>query len=130
MGAIHWPWRGPLEVHSLAVISAAVARTLEFVLARFPVGRAAQVCASRVDDKQTVRRSVDPNAVLLLPFGVHAERVVGEIADFEYSGRLEKCAWKEEAKEGDEPGAEETRHCAPYQTAAALVQLAIVGTHC
>src|SRR5579862_4502120 len=49
--AVHRPGRGPLEVHALAVITAAVARAFELVLARFPFRGAAQVGAAGKDDK-------------------------------------------------------------------------------
>src|SRR5215204_4907652 len=88
LGAIHRARRGAFEVDALTVVAAAVARALELVLARLPVGRASQVRAARVDDEQALGVSDDPDAVLLLPLGVHAERVVARKADAEDARRL------------------------------------------
>src|ERR1700676_1754113 len=126
MRAIHGARRGALEVNAFAVVAAAVAGTLEFVFAGFPVGRAAQMSATREDDKDTIGCAVHPDAVFLLPLGVHAQSVVRGIADFEDRGWFKKRARQEKTKEGDEPGTEETHDGAPYQAAAALVDQAVV----
>src|SRR2546428_715508 len=70
MGAIHRTRCGPLKIDSLAVVTATMAGTLEFVLARFPVGGTTQVCAASVDHKDAVGGAIYPYAVLLLPLGV------------------------------------------------------------
>src|SRR5258708_31588005 len=105
MSAIHRARGWALEVDAFAVIAAAVTGALEFVFAGFPVRRAAEMGAARVDNENAIGSAVDPDAVFLLPLGVNAERVVGRIANFEDSGRLEERARQEEAKEGDKPGA-------------------------
>src|SRR6266478_2188445 len=125
--AVHWPRRRAFKIYAFTVVAAAVARALEFVFAGFPVGRAAEMRAARVDDENTVGRAVHPDAVFLLPLGVDTERVVGGISDFEDGGRLEERARKEEAQEGDEPRAEKAGDAAPHQSAAAFLDLAIVG---
>src|SRR4029077_5647416 len=107
-GAVHGARRGALEIDAFAVIAAAVARALEFVFAGFPVGRATEMRAAGVDDENAVGSAINPDAEFLLPLGVHAERVIGRITDFENGGRLEKRARKKKAQEGDKPGAEET----------------------
>src|ERR1700730_9939467 len=96
--AIHRARRGAFEIDALAVVSAAVARALEFVLAGFPVRRAAEMGAARVDDENAVRSAVDPDAIFLLPLGVYAQRVVGRIANFEYGGRLKERARQKKTK--------------------------------
>ena len=88
--AVHRAWRRAFEVHTFAVITAAVAGALEFVFAGLPIGSAAQMRAARVDYKDAVRSAVHPDAVFLLKFGIYAKRIVGRIADFENGGRLEK----------------------------------------
>src|ERR1041385_960202 len=86
--SVHGTRGGAFEVHAFAVIAAAVAGALEFVLAGFPVRCAAEVRATRVNNKDAIRRAVYPDAVLLLPLGIHSKRVIGGIADFENRGRL------------------------------------------
>src|SRR5262249_39109177 len=54
VGAVHGSWCGTFEVHAFAIIAAAVAGTLEFVFASFPVRSAAEVRAARVDNKDPV----------------------------------------------------------------------------
>src|SRR5215208_2323140 len=98
LGAIHRARRGAFEVDALAVVTAAVARALELILARLPVGRAAQVRAARVDDEEALAVTHHPDAVLLLPLRVHPERVVAGEADAEDARRLEDGARQEEAR--------------------------------
>src|SRR5437899_1785442 len=105
--AVHGTRRGAFEVHAFAVIAAAVAGTLEFVFAGLPVRCAAKVRATCINNEHAIRRAVYPNAVFLLPLGIHSERVVGGIADFENRGRLKERTRKEKAEESNEPGAEE-----------------------
>src|SRR5690348_3445967 len=125
--AVHRARRRAFEVHSFAVIAAAVAGALEFILACLPVGSAAQMRAARVDNKNAVRSAVHPDAVFLLELGVYAKRVVGGIADFKNRGRLEKRAREEKAEKGNEPCAEKGRDRAPDQTAASFVGGAGLG---
>src|SRR6266852_2418825 len=82
-----------------------------------------------VDDEYTTRRAVHPDAVLLLPFGIHTQGIVRGIADLENGGRFEKRAGKEEFKEGDEPGAEKSGDSDPYQPPALPIDVAGLGTH-
>src|SRR5712692_5662217 len=112
--AIHRPRRRAFKIHAFTVVAAAVARALEFVFAGFPVGRAAEMRAARVDDENAVGSTVDPDAIFLLPLGVDAERIVGGIADLKDGGRFEERAREEKTQEGDEPGAQETCDRTPY----------------
>src|SRR5579859_4114500 len=121
--AVHRPRCGAFEVHAFTVVAAAVARTLEFIFAGFPVRGAAEMGAARVDDEDAIGRAIDPDAIFLLPLGIHAERVVRGITDLENGGRLEQRARKKEAQEGNEPGAEKTGDRAPHQAATAGVDL-------
>src|SRR5258708_13512255 len=89
VGAIHGPRRGSLEVDTFTVVAASVAWALELVLTGLPIGRAAQMSAASVDDKHAIGRAVHPDAVLLLPLGIHAQDVVRVIADLENGGSLE-----------------------------------------
>src|SRR5215467_2189106 len=66
VGAVHRTGSRAFEVHSFAVVAAAVAGALEFVFAGLPVRRAAQVGAACVDHKEAVRSAIDPDAVFLL----------------------------------------------------------------
>src|SRR5260370_28368248 len=118
--------RGPFEVDTFAVVSAPVAGTLEFVLAGFPVGRAAEMRAAGVDDENAVRCTADPDAVLLLPLRIHAQGVIRGITDFENRGRLEERTGEKETKEGNEPCTKETSDCTPHQAASALIDLTVI----
>src|SRR4029077_21239625 len=115
--AIHRTRRRSFIVNPFTVVSAAVAGTLEFVLAGSPTGRAAKVRASRVNHEKSVRRAIHPDAVLLLPFCIDTEGIVRWKTDFENGGRFEKRAGKEKAQKGDKPGAQKTGHGTPNQTA-------------
>src|SRR5919109_896337 len=130
MCAIHRTRRWPFEVHSLAVIPAAVARTLKLVFARLPVRRAAEMCASRVNNEQTIRRAINPNAIFLLPFGVHAQPIVSGIADFETCRRFEQRSRQEEAEEGEKPGCKKCRHRRPGEASATAIDFAVFRPDC
>src|SRR2546423_1991933 len=121
VGAIHRSRRGALEVDTLAVVAAAVARALELVLARLPVGRAAEVRAAREDDEQALGVLHNPDAPLLLPLRVHADGVVAGEADAEDARRLEEGARQEEAQEHQEVYGEEREDAAPDYASAELV---------
>src|SRR5216684_336048 len=126
--AIHGPRRGTFEVHTLAVVAAAVARALELVLAGFPIGCAAQMRAASVNDEHTARRAVHPDAVLLLPLGIDAQSVVRSVANLENRRRFKERAGKEKFKEGDEPRAEKSCDGDPYQPPPLLIDFAGLGT--
>src|ERR1700726_4600328 len=70
--AVHGPRRGTFEVDTFAVVSAPVAGTFEFVLAGFPVRRAAEMRPRPEDNEHPVRCAGDPDAVFLLPLGIYA----------------------------------------------------------
>src|ERR1039457_3042407 len=63
---VHGSRRRTLEVDAFGVVAAAVARALELVLARLPVGRAAQMGADGGDDEDTLGVADHPDAVLIL----------------------------------------------------------------
>ena len=64
--AVHRSRRGSFKVYAFIGIAAPVARTLELVLAGFPIGCAAEVSASGVNHEKPFGVSNDPDAVLLL----------------------------------------------------------------
>src|SRR5579859_595970 len=123
--AVHRTRRRPFEVDSLAVVTAAMAGTLEFVLAGFPIGSAAEVRATGVNHKQAVRSAVHPDAVFLLTLGIHTESVIRREADLKYSGRFEKCAGKKKTQKRDEPSPEKAGDRTPNQAAASFVNSAV-----
>src|SRR6266702_8238140 len=104
-----------------------MARTLELVLAGLPVGRAAQMSAARVNDKDAIGRAVHPNAVFLLPLGVHAESIIRGVANLENRGRLEERARKEKTEEGNEPGTEQRGDATPHYAPASFADAAGPG---
>src|SRR5258708_15785842 len=126
--AIHGPRRGAFEVDAFAVVAATVARAFELVLAGFPIWRAAQMCATSVNDENTTGRAVHPDAVLLLPFGIDAQGVVRGVTNLENRWRFKECAGKEKFEEGDEPCAEESSDADPHQPAPLLIDFAGLGT--
>src|SRR5579871_637675 len=121
VSAVHGTRCRAFEVDTLAVVSATMARALEFVFARLPIRGAAEMRATSVDHEEAVRRAVDPDAILLLKFGVDAKRKFRRVADFEQSVRLEKSARKEEAKESQKPGHQEAGDHGPDEAAAMAV---------
>ena len=60
---IHGPGRWSFEVHTLAVISASMAGTLEFIFSRLPFRSASQVRTPRENNEQAVRLPNNPNAI-------------------------------------------------------------------
>src|SRR5215469_8406785 len=120
-GAVHGTWSRALEVDSFIVVSAAVARTLEFVFARLPIWSAAQMRAARVDHKKAVGRAVNPDAIFLLELGVDAECEFRWIADFENGVRFEKSTWKKETEEGEEPRHQEAGDHGPDKAPAMAI---------
>jgi len=99
MSAIHRARRGTFEVNALAVVAAAMARTFELVLASFPVRCAAEMRATSVNDKQAIRSLGYPDAILLLPFSIHPERVIAGRSDSECAGRFEDRSRQEKPQE-------------------------------
>jgi len=53
-----------------------MAGTLKLIFAGLPVRRATPDASTRIDHKDPVGSLVNPDAILLLPLGIHAERVV------------------------------------------------------
>ena len=127
MRPVHRTRRRPFKVHAFAVISASVARALELVFARLPVRRASQMCAARINDEETIGCAIHPDAELLLPFGIHAKRILRRISDLENRVRFKKRARQEEAEERKEPCRQEGGHSHPNQPPAPLVDLGIRG---
>src|SRR6267378_1467912 len=119
--AIHGTRRGSFKVDAFAVVTAAVAGALELVLAGLPIGRATEMSAAGVDDKDAIGRAVHPDAIFLLPLGIDAQGVVRGVADFEDGGRFEKRPGKEKSKKGDEPGAQKSSDRNPSETPSAAV---------
>src|SRR5262249_38210708 len=86
MSSIHWTRRRSFEVDAFTIVATAVTRTLEFVFTGFPVRRAAEVRATRVDHEQSIRSFSYPDSILLLPLRINPERVVTWWADAEHAG--------------------------------------------
>src|SRR5580692_491251 len=125
LGAVHRTRSRAFEVDAFAVIAAAVAWTLEFVLARFPVRSAAEVGTARVDHEHSVGSAIDPDAVFLLKFCVDAQRELRGVANLENRVGFEKSARKKESEKSQEPCSQERGYCDPHQTAPAAVDLGI-----
>src|SRR5260370_21248550 len=96
-------------------------RTLEFVLARFPVGRATQVRAARVNYKQTVGGLVHPDAVLLLPLGINAQGIIAGKSYFECAGRFGDRTWQEEPHEHQKASRQKAGDASPDYAASHLI---------
>ena len=112
--SVHGARGRTFEVDALAVVTAAVAGTLELVLARFPVWSAAEVGAARVDHEHAVGSAIDPDAVLLLKLGVDAEGELRRIADLENCVGFEKSAREE--RTGRRPGTRRSENQLPRPT--------------
>ena len=89
-GAIHRSRRRTLKIDALTIVTAAMAGALELVLRGFPIRGATQMSTARIDDEQPVRRTIDPDPILLQPFFVDAQPVIPGIADLENRGRLKQ----------------------------------------
>src|SRR5262249_17835367 len=113
---VHRPWRRSFKIHAFIVVTASVARTLEFVLARLPVRCAAKMCATCVNDKKTIGGAIDPNPIFLLPLCFHSQRIVRRIADLEDGRRFKKRSGQEETEKCQEPRAKECYDATPDQT--------------
>jgi len=97
--AIHRARRRAFEVDALAVVATAVARAFEFVFTGLPIRRAAEMSAARIDNEEPVGSSRHPDAVLLLPFCVDADSVIGDGPNTKYAGRFENRARQEKPHE-------------------------------
>jgi len=87
------------------------------------------MCAARVNDKKSIRCSVDPNPVLLQILFVDAERIIGWVPNLEDSGRFKEHARQEEPKERDEPRRQKGHHAAPNKSAPTPVGDGIRGPY-
>src|SRR5579863_7244775 len=122
---IHGSRRRAFEVNPFAVVSTAVARTLEFVLTRLPIGSATQMRTARVDHEYAIGSAIHPDAVFLLKLCIHSQTVFLGIANFETGRGLKQSTRQEEAKECEKPRHEKGRNRAPNQTAALLIDFII-----
>ena len=98
MRAIHWPRRRTFKVDCLAIVATTMAGTLKLILARFPIGRAAEMRATRVDHENPIGSLVHPDAVLLLPLRIDTERVIRGKANGKLAGGLENGPWQEKTE--------------------------------
>ena len=113
---IHGPWRRSFKVDSFRRVTTAVAGALEFVLRRFPVGRAAQMSAATKDYEDAVGFPNHRDAGLGLESLIHAWLEIRWVPDFENRAGFEKCAWKEKAEEHQEISGEKTPNTTPYDS--------------
>ena len=89
MRTVHRTRRWSFKGNSFTIVTTAMTRTLEFVFTGFPVRRATQMRASRIDDKQAIGSLRDPDAILLLPLGIDTKCVISGHADAKYIGWFE-----------------------------------------
>src|SRR2546423_2701632 len=73
VGAVHRPRRRTLEIDTLRIVAAAMARTFEFVFCCFPIRRASQMSAHRVNDEDALSITHHPDAIFILKFCIYAE---------------------------------------------------------
>src|SRR5208283_1952001 len=128
-GAVHGPGRRTLEIYPFVIVAASMARTFELVFAGLPVRRTAQMSTTSVDDKNAIRSAIYPDAILLLPFRVHAQTVIGGIPDLENGGWFEKSAGQKKTEKSQKPCRQKSGDRHPHQPAAALVNLIVLGTN-
>ena len=121
LGTIHGPGRRPLEVDSFTVVATAVTGTLKLVFARPPVWSAAKMRAAGVDNEYPVRSLVDPDAILLLPLGIDAKRIVGWKTNPKYAGWLENRPGQKEPQKHQEAGRQKDCYAGPNNAPAHLV---------
>ena len=81
---------------------------------------------TRINDKQSVRCPVHPDAVFLLKLSIDTQRIIRGIANLEYGGRFEERTRQEKTQERYKPGAEKSTDSAPRQAPSPLVDLAVV----
>src|SRR4030095_2533587 len=110
MGAIHRSRSRPFKIDRLAIVPAAMTGTLKLVLTGFPVRRAAEMRAARVDHKNPIGSFVYPDAILLLPLGVNAKRVICRKAHFKLAGWFKNGARQEKSKEHQKVGHQKNDH--------------------
>src|SRR5215211_7394006 len=103
-GAVHRARRRSFEVNALAVVATAMARAFELVLTCLPVGCTTEMSATCIDDEESIGCFRHPDAVLLLPFCIDAERVIAWRADAKRAGRFENRARQEKPHEHQEEG--------------------------
>src|ERR1017187_3839101 len=125
--AIHGTRRRPLEVDALGVVTAAMARALELVLAGLPVGRASQVGADGRDHEDALGVAHHPNTVVFLKFGIDPEAEIRRVADQKFGFRLVERAREEEAQEHQEIDAQRAQHRRHHKTAAAGNRPGFIG---
>ena len=73
VGSVHWSGSRSFKVDAFVVVPTTVAGTLEFVFAGLPIGGAAQMSASRINDKQSVGCAVHPDPVFLLKLSIDTQ---------------------------------------------------------
>lgn len=73
VGSVHWSGSRSFKVDAFVVVPTAVAGTLEFVLAGLPIWGASQMSATRINDKQSIRSAVHPDAVFLLKLSIDTQ---------------------------------------------------------
>src|SRR5690348_13884527 len=105
---VHRARRRAFEVDALAVVTTTMTRALELVFAGFPVGRAAEMSAARIDHEEPIGSARDPDAVLLLPLRINADGVVSRRADAKNARRLEYRTRQEEPHEHEKESGERT----------------------
>ena len=72
VSAIHRSGSRPLKINAFTVVTTSVTRALKFVLCRLPIRSTAKMGAAGKDDEQAIRRSINPDAILLQPFLVNS----------------------------------------------------------
>src|SRR3989442_2896669 len=108
MCAVHGPRRRSLEIDAFGIVAAAVTRALEFVFGGFPVRRAAQMSAHRVDHEDAFGIAHHPDAVFVLKFRIHAETEIRRVTDEKSGLGFEERARKKESQEHQKIDAQET----------------------
>jgi len=121
IGAIHGARGWALEIYTLAVVTAAVARALEFIFRGLPFGRAAEMRATGEDDEEAIRLADDPDAIGHQKALVNSETEIGGKADIKSGIGLVQSAGKEKPEEHQEVHAEVAPNTGPYNSAAARI---------
>src|SRR5690242_11273611 len=124
--AIHRSGRGTFEVNPFTVVTTAVTRALELVFTGFPVGRAAEMRAARVNNEETIGSARYPDAVLLLPLGIDADGVITGRPNAKSAGWFENRARQEKPHEHQEEGSECAGDGRPDDAATHLIDGRIV----
>ena len=121
LGTVHRARCRPFKVHSFTVVTTAMAGTLKFVFAGSPVGSTAEMCATSIDHKNSIRRFVYPDPILLLPLRVYAKRIVGGKTDAKNTRWFEDCARKKEPQEHQKTGGQKPCDAGPHDATTHLV---------